>query len=45
MSEILEKAAKKCCGQTRGVRPRDNEAWWWKPVVQDKLKEKEEAYK
>ncbi|XP_063600641.1 uncharacterized protein LOC134776818 [Penaeus indicus] len=28
MSEILLEAAKKCCGQTRGGRPRDNEAWW-----------------
>jgi hypothetical protein len=45
MSEILEIAAKKCCGQTRGGRPRENEAWWWKPEVQDKLKEKKVAYK
>ncbi|XP_063604338.1 uncharacterized protein LOC134779899 [Penaeus indicus] len=45
MSEILEEAAKKCCGQTRGDRSRDNEAWWLNPEVQEKLKEKKTAYK
>ncbi|MBN3324175.1 CFDP2 protein, partial [Atractosteus spatula] len=45
MSHILEEAATRVCGKTRGGRLRENEEWWWDMEVQEALKEKKKAYK
>uniref|UniRef100_W5N9U8 Endonuclease/exonuclease/phosphatase domain-containing protein n=1 Tax=Lepisosteus oculatus TaxID=7918 RepID=W5N9U8_LEPOC len=42
MRHILEEAATRVCGKTRGGRPRENE---WDMEVQETLKEKKKAYK
>ncbi|MBN3271385.1 CFDP2 protein, partial [Polyodon spathula] len=45
MSHILEEAATRVCGKTRGGRPRETEEWWWDLEVQETLKEKKKALK
>ena len=43
--ENVISVGKEVCGETSGKRGKERETWWWNDVVQQKLKEKDRAFK